>query len=307
VKHFLTLKDLTGKEIEGLVALGSDIKARPSDYRTALEERSLAMIFQKPSTRTRISFELAMVQMGGYALYLGWDQLQLGRGEPIEDTGRVLSRYVQCVMARVFRHEDLERLADSSSVPIINGLSDLYHPAQALSDLLTIREKLGNLQSVSIAYVGDGNNVCHSLLLASSQVGANIAVASPATHAPKEWVVEEAKRIAEKTGSRIMVVNEPEKAVSGADVVYTDVFVSMGMEEEREKRMKAFLPEFRVDEKLMEAAGDDSIFMHCLPAHRGEEVNGEVIDGRRSVVWDQAENRLHAQKALLYRLMRSRP
>lgn len=304
-KDFLTLNDFSQKDIRDLLDLASDMKEKPSTYRSVLPDKVLAMVFQKPSTRTRVSFEVAMAGMGGHAIYLGWDQLQLGRGETIEDTGRVLSRYVHGIMARVFDHRDLERLAASSTVPVINGLSDLYHPAQVLSDLLTIREKRGRLEGVSLAYIGDGNNVCNSLLLGTTKVGVDISVASPPGFAPRKNIVEMAKQNADQSGSRITIMEEPRKAALGVDIIYTDVFVSMGMEKERERRLRAFLPRYRVDADLMDIAGEGSLFMHCLPAHRGEEVSGSVIDGEQSVVWDQAENRLHAQKALVYTLLRN--
>lgn len=304
-KDFLTLNDFSQKDIRDLLDLASDMKEKPRTYRSVLPDKVLAMVFQKPSTRTRVSFEVAMAGMGGHAIYLGWDQLQLGRGETIEDTGRVLSRYVHGIMARVFDHRDLERLAASSTVPVINGLSDLYHPAQVLSDLLTIREKRGRLEGVSLAYIGDGNNVCNSLLLGTTKVGVDISVASPPGFAPRKNIVEMAKQNADQSGSRITIMEEPRKAALGVDVIYTDVFVSMGMEKERERRLRAFLPRYRVDADLMDIAGEGSLFMHCLPAHRGEEVSGSVIDGEQSVVWDQAENRLHAQKALVYTLLRN--
>lgn len=304
-KDFLTLNDFSQKDIRDILDLASDMKEKPRTYRSVLPDKVLAMVFQKPSTRTRVSFEVAMAGMGGHAIYLGWDQLQLGRGETIEDTGRVLSRYVHGIMARVFDHRDLERLAASSTVPVINGLSDLYHPAQVLSDLLTIREKRGRLEGVSLAYIGDGNNVCNSLLLGTTKVGVDISVASPPGFAPRKNIVEMAKQNADQSGSRITIMEEPRKAALGVDIIYTDVFVSMGMEKERERRLRAFLPRYRVDADLMDIAGEGSLFMHCLPAHRGEEVSGSVIDGEQSVVWDQAENRLHTQKALLYTLLRN--
>ncbi|MFQ5951344.1 MAG: ornithine carbamoyltransferase [Candidatus Geothermarchaeales archaeon] len=302
-KDFLTLNDLSQKEIQDLLDLAREMKERPSAYRSVLRDRLLAMVFQKPSTRTRVSFEAAITGMGGHAIYLGWDQLQLDRGETIEDTGRVLSRYVHGIMARVFDHKDLERLAASSTAPVVNGLSDVYHPAQILSDLLTIHEKKERLKGISLAYIGDGNNVCNSLLLGTTKLGVNISVASPPGFAPQKDIVQRAKLNADESGSGIKIMEDPRRAALGADVIYTDVFVSMGMEKERESRLRAFLPRYRVNADLMEIAAEGSLFMHCLPAHRGEEVSGSVIDGERSVVWDQAENRLHAQKALLYTLL----
>jgi len=257
------------------------------------------MIFQKPSTRTRVSFEVAMRQLGGSALYLSWNELQLGRGETVADTARVLARYVNGIMARVFEHSDLEELAKNADVPVINGLSDLCHPVQILADLLTIWEKKGELKRLKLTYIGDGNNVCNSLLLGCAKMGVNISIACPELYRPDERFIkwaEEESRLSETT---IEITSEPEQAVRDADIIYTDVVVSMGQEAERTEREKVFLPKYRVTEDLFKRASKGAIFMHDLPAHRGEEVTNEVIDGRRSVVWDQAENRLHATKGLL--------
>ncbi len=268
-----------------------------------LKGRVLAMIFQKPSTRTRISFEVAMLQLGGHALYLGWRDLQLGRGETIADTARVLSRYVDGIMARVFAQETIVELAKYADVPVINGLSDLVHPVQAISDMFTIWEKKQRLEGLKLAFVGDGSdNVLHSLLLASAKLGVNIVVASPKELRPNKDILRYAEESAEYTGSTIEIVEDPYEAVRGADVVYTDVWVSMGQEEERERKIKLLEP-YRVTVDLMKHAARDALFMHCLPAHRGEEVVDEVIDGPWSVVWDQAENRLHVQKAILALLL----
>ena len=268
-----------------------------------LQGKVLAMIFQKPSTRTRISFEVAMLQLGGHALYLGWRDLQLGRGETIADTARVLSRYVDGIMARVFAQETIVELAKHADVPVINGLSDLVHPVQAISDMFTIWEKKGRLQGLKLAFVGDGSdNVLHSLLLASAKLGVNIAVASPKELRPNKEILRVAEEDAEFSGATIEFYEDPYEAVRGADIVYTDVWVSMGQEEEREKKVKMLEP-YRVTVDLMKHAARDAIFMHCLPAHRGEEVVNEVIDGPWSVVWDQAENRLHVQKAILALLL----
>jgi len=261
------------------------------------------MIFQKPSTRTRVSFEVAMYQLGGYALYLNWNDLQLGRGESIADTARVLSRYVNGITARVLKHTDLEELAKYSSVPVINALSDLEHPCQALADVLTIWEKKGKLEGIKLAFVGDGSdNVLHSLLLACAKLGINISIATPPGYEPKKEILRIAEEEGSRYGSLIEIVREPEVAVRGADVIYTDVWVSMGQESERAKRISD-LSRYRVTVDLMKLAKEDAIFMHCLPARRGEEVVDEVIDGKWSVVWDQAENRLHVQKALLSLLL----
>lgn len=276
------------------------MKRNPKTYSKSLEGKTLAMIFQKPSTRTRVSFEVAMNQLGGHALYLRWDDLQLGRGEAIKDTARVLARYVDAVMARVLRQTDLDEYAKWSSKPVINGLSDKWHPCQILGDLLTIREVKGFLKGLKLAYVGDGNNVCNTLLIGCSKVGVNISVACPKGYEPLPEAVEWAQRNAEKSGAKIEILDNPEDAVRNADIVYTDVFVSMGFEAEREKRLKEFLPKYQVNSRLMSIAGKAAVFMHCLPAKRGEEVTDEVLDSPQSVVLEQAENRLHSQKALLY-------
>ncbi len=302
-RGLLTLQSYGDNEIGEILDLARMIKGDWREHREALDGKILGMVFEKPSTRTRVSFEVAMKQLGGDAIYLGWEQLQLGRGETVEDTARVLSRYVDGLVARVYRHEDLERLSDGSSVPVINGLSNKFHPCQAMADLLTIWESLGRLEGIKIAYVGDGNNVCNSLLIATSKLGIDISVASPKGYTPAEDIVELAMANAEASGSDVRVTDDPFSAVWGADVVYTDTFVSMGMEEERKERLRSFLPRYRVDEELMAATGRESFFMHCLPAHRGEEVTSEVLDSSRSLAWKQAENRLHAQKAILVKLL----
>lgn len=304
-KHLLTLQELETDEILEIINVALAMKKSPQAYSKSLDGKTLAMIFQKPSTRTRVSFEVAMRQLGGYALYLRWDDLQLGRGEAIKDTAKVLARYVDAVMARVLNHTDLEEYAKWSPIPVINGLSDKWHPCQILGDLLTIREVKGFLKGLKLAYIGDGNNVCNTLLVGCSKVGVNISVACPRGYEPIPEAIEWAYRNAEKTGAKIEILEDPEKAVKNADIVYTDVFVSMGFEAEREKRLKAFLPRYQVNAKLMSMAGRNAVFMHCLPARRGEEVTDDVIDSPQSIVLEQAENRLHSQKALLY-LMLSR-
>jgi len=240
-----------------------------------------------------------MRQLGGSALYLSWNELQLGRGETVADTARVLARYVDGIMARVFEHSDLEELAKNADVPVINGLSDLCHPVQILADLLTIWEKKGELKRLKLTYIGDGNNVCNSLLLGCAKMGVNISVACPQLYKPDERFIKWAEEESRLSGTTIEITSEPEQAVRDADIIYTDVVVSMGQEAERAERIKVFLPKYRATEDLFKRASKDAIFMHDLPAHRGEEVTNEVIDGRRSVVWDQAENRLHATKGLL--------
>jgi len=302
-RDFLTLADFTQEELLFMIDTARMLKARYYGGERVipiLYGRHLAMIFEKPSTRTRISFETAMKELGGDAMYLGWNELQLGRGETIEDTARVLSRYVDGIMARVYQHEKLVKLAEYSTVPVINGLSDLLHPAQALTDIYTIMEKKGrDLSKLKIVFIGDGgDNVLHSLLLGIGILGGKLIISSPEGYDPNPLVVKWFEEKASPYGGEYEIVRDPVEAVKGADVVYTDVWVSMGQESMREKRVRDLEP-YRVTVELMKYAKHDAIFMHCLPAHRGEEVVDEVIDGRWSVVWDQAENRKHVQKAIL--------
>ncbi len=302
-KHLLSLRDFSRAEIDEIFDLADQMKANPASYAAALQGKSLAMIFQKPSTRTRVSFEVGMFQLGGTALYLGADAIQLQRGESIGDTAMVLSRYVNGIMARVFAHQDLLDLAKHSTVPVINGLSDLLHPVQALADYFTLRERRGSLEGLKVAYVGDGNNVCHELIFGAVKLGMTVAVASPEGYDPNPLIVKSASREAQRAGVAAPVVTrDPMEAVAGADLVYTDVWTSMGQEAEAEARIAAF-EGFSVTPDLMAAAGPEAVFMHCLPAHRGEEVAAEVIDGPQSVVFDEAENRLHVQKAALVLLL----
>ncbi|OQD58592.1 ornithine carbamoyltransferase [Methanobrevibacter arboriphilus JCM 13429 = DSM 1125] len=263
-----------------------------------LEDKTLAMIFQKSSTRTRVSFEVGMNELGGNAIFLSNNDIQMGRGEPIADTAKVLSRYVHGIMIRALEHEDVVEFSKESDVPIISGLTNLEHPCQALADMLTVKEYFKNFNG-KFTYVGDGNNVCNSLLLICACIGMNIAVASPEGYEPDKDIIKKANKIAKENNSYVVITNDVEVAVKNASVVYTDVWVSMGDEKEQGKRKKA-LKKYQVNQKLMELANQDAIFMHCLPAIRGEEVSGEVIDGPQSAVIDQAENRLHAQKAVLY-------
>lgn len=300
-RHFLTLADFTREEIETFLETARDLKlkAKRGEFPPLLAGKTLAMIFEKPSTRTRVSFEVAMYQLGGYALYLSKNDLQLGRGETLADTARVLSRYVDCIMARVYSHSTVEELAKYSSVPVINGLSDKCHPTQVLGDLLTIWEKKGRFEGLKLVYVGDGaNNMAHSLLYGSTIMGMDITICTPKGYYPDEDVLERAKQFAKRSGSKVEIVNDPKEGVRGADIIYTDVWVSMGQESEREERVRLFQP-YRVDSALVSLAKDDVIVMHCLPAHRGEEITDDVIDGPLSVVFDEAENRLHAHKAIL--------
>jgi ornithine carbamoyltransferase len=301
--HFLSLKDWSREEIELLFEMAAAIKANPEAYSKALAGQSLAMIFQKPSTRTRVSFEVGMFQLGGQALFLGANDIQLHRGETIADTARVLSRYVHGIMARVFAHQDVLDLARHGSVPVINGLSDLLHPCQALADYFTLRERRGDLAGLRIAYVGDGNNVAHELMFGAVKLGMHFSIGCPAGYEPNPLIYKSAVRDADTLGSPLPeVTSDPLEAVAGADVVYTDVWTSMGQEKESKKRLADFQG-FQVTPEMMAVAGPKAVFMHCLPAHRGEEVASDVIDGPQSVVFDEAENRLHVQKAVLVTLM----
>ncbi|MHC5022544.1 MAG: ornithine carbamoyltransferase [Planctomycetota bacterium] len=295
--HFLSLMDWPAEQITGLLRLASDVKSNPEGWRETLAGRTLAMIFQKPSTRTRVSFEAGMARLGGNALFLSSSDLQLGRGETIEDTARVLARYVDCIMARVFDHHDLDRLT-AGGVPVINGLSDRLHPCQALADALTIQEHKGRVQDIVVAYLGDGNNVCHSLIHAAAQTGLILRVAAPASFAPDPAIVHAAR----DAGATVDVTDDARAAVSGADVIYTDVWASMGQEGEAAERKRVFAP-YRVDADLFNLAAPDATFLHCLPAHRGDEVTDDVLDHERSAVLDQAENRMWTEQALLLTLL----
>jgi ornithine carbamoyltransferase len=298
VRHFTSLADLEPDDLEALLADAAELKRRPVSPDAPLHGRSLAMIFEKPSLRTRLSFEMAMVQLGGHAAYLSPAEVGLGRRESVADVARVTCRYVDCVVLRTFAHETIEEFARYASVPIVNGLSDLEHPCQGLTDLFTIRERKGADPGVVVAYVGDGNNVCNSLLLGVALAGQTLRIATPAGYEPNARVRGNADRIARLTGARIELGPDPRAAVRGADVVYTDVWTSMGQEQEYERRRRAFAG-YQVNADLLALAARDAVVMHDLPAHRGEEITDEVIDGPQSAVFDQAENRLHAQKALL--------
>ena len=302
-RDFLGVLDAE-KDFVAILELATTLKnrARAGEHYEPLRNKNLALIFEKASTRTRVSFEVAMSQLGGHALYLNPQDLQLGRGETIADTARVLSRYVDAIVYRAFRHADVVELARWTTIPVINGLDDLEHPCQALGDLFTVLEHKGDLKGRRLAYVGDGNNVCNSLILATALVGMDMAVACPKKYEPDASTVKHAKDLAGRTGSRISVLQDPVDAARGADVIYTDVWVSMGMEKEKAERERIFEP-YQVNQQLLNKAKEDAVVMHCLPAHRGLEITDEVIDGPRSVVWDQAENRLHAQKALLVTLL----
>jgi ornithine carbamoyltransferase len=302
-QHLVTLTSYSRADIHEIFDLAKRMKADPRAYRDTLRGKTLAMIFEKPSTRTRVSFEVGMYQLGGHALYLSASEIQLRRGETVADTARVLSRYVDGIMARVFSHEDLVEMSRHATVPVINGLSDLLHPVQAVADFYTLREKRGSLEGAKLAYVGDGNNMCHALMIAAVKLGVAMSVAAPRGYEPNQLVVKSAAREAQKLGTPApTVTTDPMAAVEGADAIYTDVWTSMGQEKEAEARVKAFQG-YMVTSAMMAAAGRDAVFLHCLPAHRGEEVAADVMDGPRSVVFEQAENRLHVQKAILALLM----
>ncbi len=304
MKHFLSIADLSPEEILHILDLAAKLKEewKKGGNRPILAGKTLGMIFQKPSLRTRVSFEMAMRHLGGHAIYLSPDEIQLGKRESVADVARVLSRYVDAIMARVFSHRDLEELARYSSVPVINGLSDYSHPCQAMGDIFTIMEKRGTVKGLKLAFVGDGNNVCNSLLFITSKLGMDMAVASPRGYEPRPEVVRKAMEFASRSGSRITITNDPIEAVRDADVIYTDVWTSMGQEAEAEIRAKVF-PPYQVNSALVAKARPDVMVMHCLPAHRGQEITDDVADGPHSVIFDQAENRLHAQKGILAYLL----
>jgi ornithine carbamoyltransferase len=301
-RDYVNENDWAPAEIEKVLDLAAEVKKRPDDWRTALAGKSLAMIFEKSSTRTRVSFEAGMFQLGGLGMFLSSRDLQLGRGEPISDTARVLSRYVDGIMARTYAHATVEDLAQYASIPVINGLSDLLHPCQALADFLTVRERFGSTRGFGLCYVGDGNNVAHSLLVTGAKLGARVSVVTPPGFEPRPAVVAWAEAAARDTGGAVLVTTSLEEGAAGARAVYTDVWASMGQEAEAAERAKKFEP-YRVTRRVMQMAEPDAIFLHCLPAHRGEEVAADVIDAPSSAVFDQAENRLHAQKSLLVTLM----
>lgn len=303
-KSFLTLIDWNPSEIESLLQSALELKEqrKKGESGQLLAGKSLAMLFEKPSTRTRVSFEVGMKELGGHTVLLRNDEMQLGRGESIEDTAKTLSRFVDAILIRTHEHARVERLADAATIPVINGLSDQAHPCQALADLLTILEKKGTLQGVKLTYVGDGNNVLHSLIQASALTGIDLHVATPPGYEPDPAIWKHSEQIADQTGASLSFHYDPSVSVQKADVVYTDVWASMGQEEEKEERTKSFAP-YQVNASLMGNAKQDVIFMHCLPAYRGLEVTEEVLEGTQSVVFDQAENRLHVQKALLVALL----
>ncbi|MBU0571904.1 MAG: ornithine carbamoyltransferase [Candidatus Omnitrophica bacterium] len=300
-KNIISIDSLSLKEISLIMKLAGKLKRAPFMRKAALANKTLALLFQKPSNRTRISFEVAMTHLGGYTLYLSPEEINMGVREPVKDVACVVSRYVDIIVARVFSHNDILTLARYSSVPVINGLSDLEHPCQALSDLFTIKEKFRSLKKVKLAYVGDGNNVLNSLLMIAAKTGLDISVATPKGYEPAREIFDKAAAAAKKSGSVVTISNDPFTAVRGADVVYTDVWASMGQEADKQQRLLDFNG-FQINETLMKSAGADAFIMHCLPAHRGEEIT-DVVDGKNSIIYDQAENRMHVQKAILLKML----
>lgn len=304
-KDLISIKDLSIKEIEEIFALTDQLKKNKAKFSSALKGKTLVLIFQKPSNRTRVSFEVGMYQLGGNSLYLAPNEINLGVRESIEDVAKTLSRYVDAIVLRTFEHKNVLEMAKFSNVPVINGLTDFSHPCQALADLYTIREKLKKLAGLTLAYVGDGNNVCHSLLFASAKCGLNMNVATPKGYEPEREVLKESQALAKSKKAAINLYSNPKEAAKDADVIYTDVWASMGQEEEARQRKNAF-KDFQVNKELIGLANKNCLIMHCLPAHRGEEITAEVMDSKNSVVFDQAENRMHAQKAILIKLLGDR-
>ena len=304
-RHFTRIAAWSHEDIKTVLDLADELKElqhRREEHRI-LPGRALGMIFQKPSTRTRVSFEVGIAQLGGHGLYLRSDDLQLGRGETVKDTANVLSRYLDAIMIRTYSQDDVEELAENASIPVVNGLTDTAHPCQALADLMTIRERLGRLSGVRVAYLGDGNNVCASLMLGASKFGMRFTAATPPGYEPEDTVVKSARRSAVQSGGTVELTHDPRDAARGADVLYTDVWTSMGQDDERERRLKD-LAGFGIDTDLVGLAGPEAVVLHCLPAHYGEEITEEVLYGPQSAVWDEAENRLHAQKALMALIVR---
>ncbi|MDD5504681.1 MAG: ornithine carbamoyltransferase [Candidatus Omnitrophica bacterium] len=301
-KDLISIKDLSKAHIDELLELAQSLKSDPSAYYDKLKGRSLGLIFQKPSNRTRASFEVGMYQLGGHTLYLGPDDIKLGTRESAKDIAQTLSRYLDIIVARTFSHKEVLDLAENATIPVVNGLSDLSHPCQALADMFTIKEKFGQLEGLNMAYIGDGNNVLHSLLYAGSKAGINIRVAVPKGYEPDKAILSQSKDMAKSAGSSIEIFYDKKSAARCADILYTDVWVSMGQEADKQKRLNDF-KDFQLDKELLSMAKNECVVMHCLPAHRGEEITGEVLDGPHSIVFDQAENRLHMQKAILLTLL----
>ncbi|MGC8581770.1 MAG: ornithine carbamoyltransferase [Thermoplasmata archaeon] len=301
-KDIIMVKDF-GSDFESVIDDSIRFKENPNYAGKPLADKAFAMIFEKPSTRTRISFETAIFQLGGHPIYLNPNDMQLSRGETIHDTAHVLSRFVDGIIYRAFDYKNVEELAKHSSIPVINALDNREHPCQIVADFMTIKEKKGALKGINFTYIGDGNNMCNSLMIGASMVGMNISIATPKDYAPSAEYVKNAKKIAEKTGSRISILTDPKEAVKNADFIYTDVWVSMGDEKEKEKREKVFKP-YQINMDLLGKAPKDVMVMHCLPAHRGYEITDEVVDSKHSIVFDEAENRMHSSKGILNYLMR---
>ena len=304
-RSFTRVADWSGDELVRVLDLADELKRlqQEREEHHLLPGRTLGMIFQKPSTRTRVSFEVGIYQLGGIGLYLSASDLQLGRGETIRDTATVLSRYLDAIMIRTFEQEDVEELARAGSIPVINGLTDAAHPCQALADVLTIRERFGRTEGLRVVYLGDGNNVCASLMVACAKLGMDFVAATPTGYEPDEAPVAAAREAAAETGSTVELVEDPREAARGADVLYTDVWTSMGQEDERDRRLRD-LAGYGIDDAAVRLAGEQAIVLHCLPAHYGQEITEDVLYGPQSAVWDQAENRLHAQKALMTLVIR---
>jgi len=301
-KDLISIKHLSLKEIADIFALTDSLKKNPGKYSHGLEGKTLALIFEKPSNRTYVSFNVGIFQLGGNSIYLGPDHIKLGVRESIKDVAKTLSRYVNGIVLRTFAHKNVLDMAKYAAVPVINGLSDFSHPCQALADIYTMKEKFNKVKGRTLAFIGDGNNVCNSLVFICSKLGINIKIATPKGYEPDLQVVSESKKIARANGSEVLMFNKPQKAALAADVLYTDVWASMGQEKEALKRKKAFA-EFQINERILKSADKDCLVMHCLPAHRGEEITDEVIDSDNSVIFDEAENRMHVEKAILLKLM----
>lgn len=297
-RDLMSLHDLTTEEIFQILEVSAKMKQVKSFGEGMLAGKSLALLFQKPSNRTRVSFEVGITQLGGHCMYLGPSEINLGVREATSDVSKTLSRYLDGIVARTNTHHDIIELSENADIPVINGLSDLYHPCQGLTDLFSIKEKFGKLEGLKLAYVGDGNNVCHSLMIGAAKTGMNMSIAAPKGYEPNKDILKETTELAKGASAEIAVTNSPQEAVKDADVIYTDVWVSMGQEEESQERLNEFF-DYQINGELAKLAKDSYIFMHCLPAHRGEEVTEEVIDGENSIIFDQAENRLHTQKAIL--------
>ena len=302
-KNLISIEDLKTQDLFDILDLTKEMKANKAKYAAALAGKCIGLTFQKPSNRTRVSFEIGMVQLGGYAIYLGPGEIDMGVRESVKDVACVLSRYLDGIVARTYKHEDLKELAKHATVPVINGLSDRAHPCQALSDIFTIKEKAGTFKGVTLAYVGDGNNVLNSLMAAAAKVGLDMKIATPKGYEPAKDIVGIAGSFARASGSKLQIFNDPKKAAEGADIMYTDVWISMGQEKEAKSRIAAF-KNFQVNDKLMKIAKKGCLVMHCLPAHRGREITDSVIDSKNSIVYDQAENRMHTEKAILLKLLK---